>query len=1271
MYFKSTKCYTLLLCTFLSGALMAKDAKTTDFAHGLRKPMCFVENKGQVMDQNNMPCADIQYRLATPSLNLFAGNGKLHYQFKKVEGDPSSGLGISTYDMEVTLEGANTNARIVAGEQQAYYENYFLSQLGNEGITAHAWNKIIYKDIYPSIDWVLYVKDNKVEYDFVVRPGGKVSDIKLVYDGATKLNITPGGSLTEETPMGIIEEKTPVAFETHSHKAVASRFVIKGNMVSFETGSYKGSLTIDPYLLWSTYVGGTQEDVVTSVKETTSGVTFVGGYTASTGIGTAGTYQAAHSGAAGIYDAFVAKYTNTGTLTYLTYFGGVANDQGFAIAVDPGVANPNVYLAGLTASNGLASGGAYHGAFGGGTSDGFLLKLNNTGNTRAFSTYYGGAGADQVNGVAVDASGNIYITGQTSSAAAISSVGAYQVALNGPNDAFLAKFNSAGAIQWSTYYGGTAQEDAYGIVLDVSNNIYITGQTNSIAGMTTAGAYQTVLNGTNDAFIAKFTNGGVRTWGTYYGGPGTEQGNGIAYDLNTGNIAIVGNTTSTSGIATSKAFQQVYGGGVQDAFLAYFNNSGSIFWSTYIGGPSLDYGQGVCFDGSENLIIAGGTFSSTGIASPLGTFTPNAFQPAIGGDYDAFVSKFNINGQSLWSTYFGGTLYDFANAVAYDGTNNQITIGGYSTSNGAYGAGGISTAGVSQGANAGGTYDGFVTKFIKDTLAFISQPYLDTFVCAGGTLTVNYSVNFNFQVTNTFTIQLSDITGSFASPINIGTLTSNAAGTVTCVIPAGTTPGTGYRIRLTASNPVYISPDNFYNITVLNSLPPTTASGTTPSCVGNTIQLFDNSTYSVANYSWTGPAGSGFGGTGFISTLQNPNNTGFSGTGATLADQGTYTVVTTHNGCPPSASTITIVVNNTIPPTPWDSSSVLNCVGDSINLFSNSDTAASVSFSWTGPGGFTSTLQNPVIYGITASNSGTYTLTDTLQGCPSVSASLTLSVTPTTSASVSISVFPGDTICQGTMVSFTAIPVNGGASPGYQWMTGSGSPIVGAVSATFSTSTLINLETVYCQMASTITCPSPVEANSNVIKFNVIDNSPIVAIYATPATYVVPGHSVSFTSAVFNGGVGPVYQWYKNGVKIPGANGTTYTLLDVTSNETISLVVKTIMPCAIPDSGISNAVEIIPTLAVGNVAGPLDNIELFPNPNTGNFTLKGSIEGIGNSVNLEIINLLGQLVYTGEATIQNNELNRNIDIANIQDGIYLLRINGGDQGKTFRFTVKR
>lgn len=1278
MYKNSTRFSVLMLCSLMSLSAMAKDVQTVK-GQGLQKPLSFIENKGQVRDMNNIPRGDIQYKLSTPGVNLYVGNGQLHYQFEKIEHGNDKPM-IKQYLMDVSLLGANTHATAISMDEQQYYESYFLGNSGHDAMIAHSFNRILYKNVYPGIDWMLYVKNGSVEYDFIVHPGGKVSDIKLKYDGATELSRSKDGGVLAETPMGNITEKKPYSFENETGKAVASNFKVKGNILSFDVEKYNGTLTIDPSLAWSTYFGGALEDVATSVKETTSGVTFIGGYTSSSGLGLS-SFHTIYGAAT--YEGFLTKYDAFGARLFTAYIGSSAITKCNSIALDnTGGGNPNIFVAGVSnaGSLGVPPVAGYHGL-----EDGFVAKISNNGSTLIWCTYFGGTRNDHINGIVCDGANNVYVTGQTASTGI--SVGGPLVssALRGINDAFVAKIiGASGVVNWCTYYGGTAQEEGFAIACDNNTpaNIFITGQTNSIINIATTGAYQPLLSGTNDAFVAKISStGSTLLWGTYFGGPdipgfpGTEQGNGIVYDATTDGAVVVGSTTSRSGIASAKAHQGVYGGGVQDAFVTFFNASGMPSWSTYFGGSSLDYGQGVCLDNNNNIVIAGGTFSSDNISSQ------GALQAVIAGDYDSYVAKFNRNGQRLWGTYFGGLYYDFANAVACD-NNNQLTIAGYTTSapsSGLYGSNGLATIGASQTFFAGGTYDAFVTKFTLDTFLEIDQPFIDTIVCPGGTLNVSFTTNIDFQLSNVFTVELSDLTGSFIAPVTIGTLPSNTSGTITCTIPSGTPVGSNYRIRIVASNPSYASPDNFFPIRVVSALSAPSIVTTNPTCVNTSMMLDVSASYAMSGFSWTGPAGSGFGGAGFTSSVKSPVNNGFFGSGISKADSGIYTVIVSHNGCPDVTASLNVVVNDVMPPAPVLSSNNPVCDGGSLMLYAVPGISTpGIKYSWSGPAGFSSTMQNPVITGVSSGNAGTYFLADNLGGCSSGYQSIDIVVTPTTPASVSILASPGytigapgDTICAGTNVTFTAIPVNGGVSAKYQWMSGVGTPIIGAMSDVFSSSTLTDGSAVFCIMNSSVICPSPVNATSNIITMNVITNPPVVKIFASNS-YVKPGGSVTFTSAVFNGGISPLYQWKKNGKNIAGATDDSYILTNVQKADTISLELTSTMMCATPNYGISNDIVVQTNVGVVNKAASVAHVDLFPNPNTGSFTLKGEYTAaVNTSLSIEIFNAVGQVVYTGIADVRNGLLDKSVDMHNVASGVYLLRLQGEGQTNTLRFTVSR
>ena len=259
-----------------------------------------------------------------------------------------------------------------------------------------------------------------------------------------------------------------------------------------------------------------------------------------------------------------------------------------------------------------------------------------------WSTYYGyGNITVSGQGIATDRNGNVFVTGFTNGSSDLSTNGAYQTSYGGgQDDAFLVKFNNNGARQWGTYFGGSKYDDGSAIAIDSIGYIYITGYTSS-PGMATNGAYQTTVGGkygSDDAFLAKFNNNGGIEWATYYGGEGSDVGNGVAIDV-FGNIYIVGYTESVTGIATIGAYQPSYGGTFQgsasyEAFLTKFDINGNMQWATYFGNSNGTDGHGIASDPIGNIYITGGTSSSSMIA------TSGGYQAVYAGNTDAFLAKF-------------------------------------------------------------------------------------------------------------------------------------------------------------------------------------------------------------------------------------------------------------------------------------------------------------------------------------------------------------------------------------------------------------------------------------------------------------------------------------------------------------------------------------------------------------------------------------------------------------------------------------------------------
>ncbi len=588
------------------------------------------------------------------------------------------------YRMDVELIGANLNAVAMASDRQDYYERYYTPSVPAEGVVASAFNKVTYHNVYPHIDWVVYTTGGKLKHEFHIHNGGKVSDIRLKYGGQSALSVTATGLLVAQTPMGTITEDAPVSYQADGTK-IASSFVLAGDQLTYQVADYSGELVIDPGLGWATYYGGTGDDWALAVATDASGnvymdgpvsstssiattgayqttligsedcmvgafspsgiprwatyyggsgdeeaysialdasanIYFTGWTTSTSGIATFGTHQSTYGG--GRWDGFMVKLTASGTRAWGTYFGGTGDEEAWSVALDN---TGGVYVTGNTNStSGIATTGAWLTSFAG-YYDAFLARFTTSG-TLSWSTYFGGSGDEYGSFVAADRFGNVYIDGYTASTSGIGTSGSFMSTFAGGSqyDAFLAHFNSAGSLQWGTYYGGTLEDRAYGLGVDSAGAIYMGGFTNSSAGIASSGSWQPTYAGARDAFLTKFDSSGARRWGTYYGGTGYDPAQYVFVD-DTANVFLSGRTNSPSGIASGGAVQSYFAGGTCDAFFVKFDSAGNRRYATYYGGPGNDFGNAVTSDHSGVVYIAGLTNGTTGIA------TSGAWQPTYGG----------------------------------------------------------------------------------------------------------------------------------------------------------------------------------------------------------------------------------------------------------------------------------------------------------------------------------------------------------------------------------------------------------------------------------------------------------------------------------------------------------------------------------------------------------------------------------------------------------------------------------------------------------------
>ena len=229
-------------------------------------------------------------------------------------------------------------------------------------------------------------------------------------------------------------------------------------------------------------------------------------------------------------------------------------------------------------------------------------------------------------------------------------------------------------------------------------------------------------------------------------------------------------------------------------------------------------------------------------------------------------------------------------------------------------------------------------------------------------------------------------------------------------------------------------------------------------------------------------------------------------------------------------------------------------------------------------------------------------------------------------------------------------------------------PIVGAVTSTWSAPTLTSGTTIWCQLTSSVRCPDKPHDTSNVITVTVLNNTPVVAITATPDTNVAPGATVTF-HAVVTGPAITSYTWYLNNTPVPGVTTNTYILSGITRRDSVRVEVASNAVCA--NLGVSNTIIIhIPT-AVANVSPEFENIELFPNPNNGSFTIKGLLSNISEgNVTMDITNAIGQTVYSGNTQVSNSALNQSVQVRDLPAGVYMLKLSNEGKGKVFRFVVE-
>ena len=603
---------------------------------------------------------------------------------------------------------ANPRATVAGMDELRGKINYFLGQdptKWRRNIPTYA--KVRAHDVYPGVDVVYYGTQRQVEFDVLVAPSADPDAILFHVEGADRLVIDRQGDLVLQTRQGTIRQQKPFIYQdvNGTRKEIRGGFVLKGpREVGFLVGEYDRMLPliIDPVLSYSTYLGGSLDvDEGLGIAVDTARNVYVTGRSPSSDFPT--TAASVQPVAAGNFDVFVTKLNPDGSgLVYSTYLGGTGGEYGLAIAADNA---GNAYVTGLTAlSNFPTTPGAFQTTLSG-YSDAFVTKLDPTGSSLIYSTFLGGTGYEEAWSIAVDGAANAYVTGLTTSSNFPISAGVVQTVFGGGNDdAFVTKVNPTGSsIVYSTFLGGGDVDEGKAITVNTVGDAYVTGRTLSSNFPMTVGAFQQSPGGSIDVFVTRLnSSASALVYSTYLGGSNLEQesfSGGIAIDT-AGNAYVTGETRSSNFPTTSGSLQPVFSG-IRDAFVTKVNATGTgLVYSTYLGGSDFDQATAIALDSESNAYVAGSTYSSD---FPT---TAGAFQTTLGFG-DVFVTKVNPAGSALvYSTYLGGSDYDFAFGIAVDGASDAYVTGA------TYSSDFPTTSGAFQSTFGGGFIDAYVAKIV-------------------------------------------------------------------------------------------------------------------------------------------------------------------------------------------------------------------------------------------------------------------------------------------------------------------------------------------------------------------------------------------------------------------------------------------------------------------------------------------------------------------------------------------------------------------------------
>jgi hypothetical protein len=595
---------------------------------------------------------------------------------------------ISTERWKLKLDfiDSNPDLRLRGADKAPAIVSYFKGNQSDGPSEAATYSTVVYEDVWPGIDLLYTGTESRLKYTFFVKPGADPNQIKLAYRGADSVFVNGEDQLEITTPLGSIRDDKPYSYQESGEQQIeiATRYEVSdsaANVYGFQVGEYDRSkpLVIDPVILtYCGYIGGAGFDVGQDITVDADGNAYVTGTTRSLE-NTFPELEGPDRTFNGNSDAFVAKINPSGTaLIYCGYIGGVADDAGIGVAVDT---SGNAYVLGNTSSTEatfpiLVGPDLTHN----GSRDAFVAKVNPQGTALIYCGFIGGFSFELTFGgdIAVDSTGNVYVTGDTGSNQTTFPVTiGPDLTFNGITDVFVAKLNASGtALAYCGYIGGEDGDSATAIALDGDGNIYVTGDTESDeSSFPVAVGPDLTHNGESDAFVAKLNPlGTALTFCGYIGGAADDFTAGIGLD-STGNIYVGGDTDSQQNTFPVRVGPDLtYGGGETDAYVAKIAPSGiTLLYCGYIGGAEGDFCGGLAVNAAGNAYLFGDTDS-----------TQTSFPVLVGpdlthnGSCDAFIAKVNVAGTGLaYCGYIGGIDDDFgfSGAIAVDSEGNAYVTG--------------------------------------------------------------------------------------------------------------------------------------------------------------------------------------------------------------------------------------------------------------------------------------------------------------------------------------------------------------------------------------------------------------------------------------------------------------------------------------------------------------------------------------------------------------------------------------------------------------------